>query len=110
MRTLNIKAGSTSLLTANLFTNFPEDRQPCWYADIEQANSRKNYKWKVGRKYEGDNDEYSFKISKAGDVDNEKFWERATGVDFAAELIDLFRDGGTKAIKDWIKKGCPFGI
>ncbi|KKM21183.1 hypothetical protein LCGC14_1638060 [marine sediment metagenome] len=105
MRTLNIRAGSTLLSTIN--TNFPEDKQPCWYADMEQVNKREDYKWKVGCKYDGKNDEYSFKISKAGDVNNERFWQRATGVDFATELIDLFKNGGSKAIENWVKQGCP---
>jgi len=105
MRTLNIKAGNTSLSTIN--TDFPEDRQPCWYADMEQASKRKDYRWKVGRKHDGKNDEYSFKISKAGDVSDERFWQHATGVDFATELIDLFKNGGSRAVKDWVKQGCP---
>jgi len=108
MRTLNIKTNSSLLAIP---TSKPpisvDDKQPCWYADMENASKRKDYKWKVGCKHEGKTDEYSFKISKAGDVNNDKFWKRATGVDFAIELIDLFKHGGAKAIKDWIKNGCP---
>lgn len=105
MRTLNSKSGSfTSINAAKIPV---EDKQPCWYADIEQATKKKDYKWKVGCKKGGKTEEYSFKISNAGDVNNSDFWQRATGIDFATELIDLFRDGGQKSIKEWIKNGCP---
>ena len=84
-----------------------EEKQPCWYADMEKGISRKEYKWKVGCKHDGKVEEYSFKISKAGNVDDDNFWARATGVDFAAELIKLFREGGQRSVKDWITNGCP---
>lgn len=104
MRTLNSKAGS--LVSTNKRAIDIEDKQPCWYADIERGAKRKDYKWKIGCNHDGNAEEYSFKISKAGDVDDDEFWARATGVDFATELIDLFREGGQKAIKDWVKNGC----
>lgn len=106
MRALNSKSGS--LVSANpSLTISADDRQPCWYADIELATKRKDYKWKVGCKQDGKTEEYSFKISKAGDVNNSDFWQRVTGIDFATELIDLFREGGQKSVKEWIKNGCP---
>jgi len=104
MRTLNSKAGS--LVSANQRPIDIEDKQPCWYADMERGDSR-DYRWKVGCKHDGKDEEYSFKISKAGDVDDDEFWTRATGVDFATELIDLYRQGGQRAVKEWIKNGCP---
>lgn len=105
MRALNSKSGSFTSINSTKIN--VEDKQPCWYADIEQASKRKDYRWKVGCKCDGKTDEYSFKISKAGDVNNNDFWQRVTGIDFATELIDLFRDGGQKSIKEWIKNGCP---
>lgn len=104
MRTLNSKAGS---FTLNQIVVDIEDKQPCWYAQQERGTSRHDYKWKVGRKHEGEVDEYSFSVSKAGDVNDEDFWKRVTSQDFAVELIDLFRKGGQKAIKDWVNNGCP---
>jgi len=104
MRALNSKAGAfvSSQGPVNI-----EDKQPCWYADMERGAKRKDYKWKVCCKHDGDTDEYSFKISRAGDVNDDGFWDRATSVDFASELIELFRDGGQKSVRDWIKHGCP---
>lgn len=106
MKTLNSKSGSFVPAAVSLASG-NEDRQPCWYADIERSDKRKDCKWKVGCKNDGQTDEYSFKISKAGDVDDNDFWSRATGLDFATELIDLFKNGGQQSVKRWIKNGCP---
>ena len=105
MITLNSKTGS--FVSANMQPIDTEDKQPCWYADIERGSNRKEYKWKVGCKYDGKDDQYSFKFSKVGNVNDENFWERISGVDFAIELIDLFREGGQKAVKEWVDGGCP---
>ena len=105
MKVLNSKSGS--FVSIQQIDIDIEEKQPCWYADMERGPKRKDYKWKVGRKYEGEVDEYSFSISKAGDINDEDFWQRATGIDFATELIDLFRAGGQKAIQEWIRNGCP---
>lgn len=105
MRALNSKSGN--FIPVSPVLKAGDEKQPCWYADIEQASKRKDYKWKVGCKQDGKTEEYSFKISKAGDVTNGDFWTRATGIDFATELIDLFREGGQKSVKDWIRNGCP---
>lgn len=105
MKTLNSKAGSFVSTTPAVMD--PEDRQPCWYADLEAADNRKDYKWKIGCKKDGQTEEYSFKISKAGDVSDESFWAHATGLDFAVELIELYKKGGQQSVKQWIKDGCP---
>ena len=107
MRTLNVKAGSLHSVPKTTASSFTDDKQPCWYADMERADKKKDYKWKVGCKHEGKTEEYSFKLSKAGDVNDDKFWQRATDVDFALQLIDMFKQGGAKAIRAWIKNGCP---
>jgi hypothetical protein len=106
MRVANIKTGS---LSETKLKYVDLERMPCTYVELERAEKRKDWKWKVGCKFFGAaNDvEYSFKVSKAGDTDNEKFWLRTTGVDFAVELIDVFRDGGERAVKEWISNGCP---
>ena len=105
MKTLNSRDGSLVPITHLVLND--EDRQPCWYANIERGDKRKDYKWKVGCKSDGQTDEYSFEISKAGDINDGEFWERATGLDFATKLIDLFKSGGQKSIKHWVKNGCP---
>ena len=106
MRAMNSKSGNFVSTASPSHINV-DDRQPCWYADMEQALKKKDYKWKVGCKQDGKTEEYSFKVSKAGDVNDSNFWDRVTGIDFASELIDLFRQGGQKSVKDWIRNGCP---
>lgn len=106
MRTINIKAGMSST-PEGFLGDFSEERQPCWYADVEVAEKRKDYKWKVGCKHEGNTNEYSFKAEKIGNVDDDTLWNRITGADFAIELLDLFKSGGTEAVKKWVKNGCP---
>lgn len=105
MKTLNSKSGSFISTTPVVSTN--EDRQPCWYVYAEHGDKRKEYKWKVGCKIGGQTDDYSFEISRVGDVNDDEFWIRATGLDFATELIDLFKNGGQKSVERWIKNGCP---
>lgn len=80
------------------------DKYPCWYANMKRGKKRKDYKWEVGYNYNGKSDEYSFKISKIGDVDDNKFWNHVTSEDFAIELIELYKNGGQKNIKNWIKQ------
>ena len=108
MRIANIKSGN--LVDSSTRIKLPVregDHAPCHYANIEKNENRKEWKWNIGCKHQEQNEEYSFKMSKAGNVDDEAFWQRITGVEFAMELIDLFRDGGELAVKSWIKDGCP---
>lgn len=108
MRIANIKTGSLTSPTKKLVI-IDGDKTPCFYADIEKAEKRKEWRWKVGCKYFGaaKDEEYAFKISKAGDVDDEQVWQRMISAEFAIELISLFKDGGELAVKNWIKQGCP---
>ena len=107
MRVANVKEGRIVQITKPQFVDL--DKMPCVYADLEKADKRKDWKWKVGCKFfgYGKDIEYSFKISKIGDVDNEKFWLRSINADFAIELVSVFKDGGELALKEWIKNGCP---
>lgn len=82
------------------------DRQPCWYAVLEEKSDRSKSKWVVGMKEYGSKDEYSFKISKTGDVTDEKFWAYISSEDFAIELLGLFRNGGEIAVANWVRNGC----
>ena len=79
------------------------DKQPCWYATLESVSSRSKAKWVVGVKREDkNNQEYSFKISKLGDVYDEDFWTDKTSKDFAIKLIEKFKSGGKEALKEWL--------
>ena len=106
MRVTNIKAGS---LVTPLRPRFDSDKYPCYYAETEKAEKRKDWKWKLGCKYFGfaTDTEYSFKMAKVGDVDDDGTWNYITSTEFAAEIIDIYREGGDPAIKEWIKNGCP---
>jgi hypothetical protein len=68
------------------------DKHPCWYVDVDRQ--KKKTKWTVGVKHAGKTEEYSFSIES---VDDEK--------EFAVKIIELFRNGGRKAVRDWIKNG-----
>lgn len=83
-------------------------RQPCWYANFDfDGDDREEAQWKVGLKDEQESHEHSFKLSKAGDVENETFWAFATSANFAIKLISLYRLGNQKSVNEWVKKGCP---
>lgn len=109
MKTINIKNTVTPSITGKTIVAAvdPEEKQPCWYANLNSDDGRSKAVWTVGVKREGeDAQEYSFKLSKAGDVDDDEFWKYITSPDFAVELINLFRVGGEKAVVDWVKNGC----
>jgi len=104
MKTIN--KGSINLMRVRLPLR-EDDHAPYYYANIEKNENRKKWKWKVGCKYQGATEEYSFELSKIGDINNEEVWRKITGLEFATELIDLFRDGGEVVVKNWVKNGCP---
>ena len=70
------------------------------------GKTRKGCSWKVGVKGDA-SEEYSFKASKVGDVDNDKVWDRVRSKEFVVDLVDRFKDGCHKSVKEWIKDGCP---
>lgn len=103
MKTINIKG---TIVPVAMPLN-PEDKQPCWYAILNNRDNRSKAMWVVGVKEErGSKREYSFKLARAGEVDNKNFWQRATSQDFAIELINLFRAGRSKAVEGWVNNGC----
>lgn len=101
MKTLNIRENIPIM-------NEPDVKQPCWYVNFEAKDDREEAMWVVGRKsMEGTGDsEYKFKISKAGDVEDAKFWARITSLEFALELLDRYRKN-PNSISAWVKDGCP---
>ena len=80
-----------------------EERQPCWYAKLEEGKSRLSAKWLIGVKCEGkDPIEYSFRVSRLGDVNDDNVWSSVASKDIAIEMLKIFRRGGKKAVSDWI--------
>lgn len=89
----------------------PTEKQPCWYANLENGKTRAKTKWIVGVKKVGEEkNEYSFKVSKIGSVKDDKLWAQVSSLDFAIELIKRYRSGGKKEINEWIKNKCPNGV
>lgn len=111
MRAINIKKNNmNNSIPATIASTAAvdlTDRQPCWYANLEDGSDRLKAKWVVGVKKAGqDPEEHSFKASKAGDVTDDEFWAYITSPDFAIELIELFKRDGKKAVTNWVKNGC----
>lgn len=84
------------------------DKQPCWYAILEDRSPRSKAKWVIGvKRSAGKDEEYSFKISKAIDVTDDGFWNYASSVDFAINLIDKYKNIGKSEVIKWVEDGCP---
>ena len=99
MKITNIKAGSINRCDFDsIFW------QPCYYAELEKGEKRRNWVWKIGCKRENEKcEETTFKIYKFGDVNNEEKWQKLISAEFAIMLIDLYRSGGEAKIKQWIE-------
>jgi hypothetical protein len=109
MRAINIKKNQMSTSMNKSMTKVIDlsDRQPCWYANLECKSDKSKSKWTVGVKVPGeDKDEFSFKVSSAGDANDEKFWLHVSSAEFAIELINQFKIGGKTAVDGWVKGGC----
>ena len=105
MKTLNTGSRVTSVSVKPVSE---DSKMPCWYADFEKGEKRKDCVWKVGVKRDGEqNEEFTFKASKAGDTTDDAQWEQITSPDFAIKLLDKYKTGGQKAVKEWLKQGCP---
>lgn len=107
MKTLNFNKNTTAESMKAMIDADYADRQPCWYADFENAEDREDAQWRVGIKSHEDSREYIFKAHRAGDVEDDEFWSRVTSADFAVALLKYFKAGGQQAVKSWIEKGCP---
>jgi len=108
MKTANIRnAVSSSTMPRAAPASFnPEEKQPCWYANLELGDDREAAKWIVGVKKEGeDNVEHSFYLSSAGDIKDNSFWDYAVSLKFAVRLVDVFRSGGHAGVKGLVSDG-----
>ena len=107
MKAVNISTNTMATAVNRSMVDL-SDRQPCWYANLEDVSPRNKAKWVVGVKNPTEDDEEcSFKISKAGDVADEGFWSWASSIDFAVMLIEKYKDGGKSVVFSWVKNGCP---
>ncbi|MFA5023338.1 MAG: hypothetical protein WC523_00075 [Patescibacteria group bacterium] len=106
MKVANIKSGTlTHSSTINSKINMDHlYMKPCYFADIERAEKRKDWVWRIGCKYENKkNEDFSFKMYKFGDVTDEKTWLYITSAAFAIVLIDTYRKDGEEGIRQIIR-------
>lgn len=102
MKTLNASA-KTSIVRP---VYDDDGKQPCWYAEVEREENSKDNKWRVGVVHpDGKKDEFSFKFSKVGK--GKDSIERAGTGEFGIQVLDKFKEGGEKAVKEWLAQGCP---
>lgn len=73
------------------------ERQPCWYADCVEEDGQ--MVWKVGLKDQESNEEFVF----AADPNDES----QRSLKFATRLMEVFKEGRSKGVEDWLKNGCP---
>ena len=83
------------------------DRQPCWYVQVEKAEEQKDYSWRVGIKGSTHTEEHEFKFSEIGKSNDTETWNLVSSPNFPFKLLEKFKVGGKKAVKDWFKNGCP---
>lgn len=107
MKTINIGTNTIGISMSRSMVDL-SDRQPCWYATLEDQSQRNKAKWIVGvKKADEVKKECSFEIFKIGDVSDDGFWAYVSSADFAVKLIEKYRNDGKPAITSWIKDGCP---
>ncbi len=104
MKTINSIEEINTEIVENILPR-DDSRQPCWYVEFEKR-SGKTSKWKVGVKSDDKNDEFSFSLSAIKDYEDEQ-WTKVISLEFATSLLSLYRNGGKKAVKEWISDGCP---
>ena len=79
------------------------DKNPCWYAEIQKADKRRQLKWRVGVKYLGETEDCCVGVTSF-DVNADDVWAYVTSQKFAEQLLELFKTGGKKAVKEWLKE------
>ena len=79
------------------------EKLPCWYVEAVPSDKRRQFKWKVGVKFRGETEEYTQGVT-VFDTSNDEVWTYVTSQSFALKLLNLFKSGGKKAIKDWLKE------
>lgn len=97
MKALNTKTGN--FVSSTVVPYDIEDRHPCWYANLDKSGDIDV--WVVGRKHEGQKNEFVFELADVEDLPH------STSKEFGIKLIDIFREGGSKSVKKWISNGCP---
>ena len=78
-------------------------QEPCWYATSEKVGTIKEYKWRVGCVYPDHKDEVVLAFNEFGDLKNKDTYKDIIGARFAIRLIALFRKGGEREIRNWMK-------
>lgn len=105
MKTIN-STEEINVDTINTVLNNDFGRYPCWYADFDRQENKKQSKWKVGVKADDKSEDYSFALSAIKNYSEEN-WGRYTSLEFATTMLSLYRTKGKKAVKEWISDGCP---
>jgi hypothetical protein len=81
------------------------DKFPCWYADLEKGDTIEEYHWKIGCVSENEEKECVVMLTDVGDVTDRDVLEKAFSNEFSIKLVDLFKQNGESAVKDWIAGG-----
>jgi hypothetical protein len=71
--------------------------------EAQKSDKRRQFKWKIGVKYLGETEEYLFGVI-AFDVNDDAVWSNVTSRSFAEELLETFKIGGKKAVKERLKE------
>lgn len=82
----------------NNTNDFDDNYQPCWYAEY----SKETLEWKVGVKSKIKNDEYLVSITSIKNYQNQL--DKIKSLEFGVSLLELYKKGGKKAVKNWISK------
>jgi len=110
MRTINLNKEEMTCDLAiedndlTVITLMDVDKQPCWYVKINKTED--DCYWKVGVKSRTHNEEHEFKLSDLSKSQAKDISESISTSDFPIKLLDKFRNGGKKGVKDWFKNGC----
>lgn len=102
MKTINSMEEINTDTVENILQQQDANRQPCWYVEFDKVL----LKWKAGVKSNAKNDEYSFAVSSIKNYKDDQL-NKVTSLEFAVSLLNFYRDGGKKAVKEWISDGCP---
>ena len=109
MRTINISKEEIYVETIGenliLAETIDSDTQPCWYVDVDKSD-KDDCSWKVGIKSKNYNEEYEFRFSEIGKTRTKETIESVNDPNFPIKLLDKFKSGGKRAVKDWFKNGC----
>lgn len=77
--------------------------RPCWYANFVRHSDKRKCGWNIGVKYAGEEEEQFVSFSDINVCDT-SCWNRVTSISFVAEIIDAYRVGGIKYVKELLKE------